>query len=409
MKQALAVWEQQMAEYRAAQKVAKTAEQQAALRLPEGGEIAKALWKAVNRKTGEREEKDRPSAEERAQGMKEKIKKIPTYEFEESWAAPAVVWFINHPAAFSEAFGQKSRQLSYFANALLESVDRVHYNSPAIAEACAKLAESSSGRIYGILEKIYVRNQSPAARANAAMAMCLLLGNPAVSSAEGSEAMARSKRVFYLRQALRLAPENAMFGSRSLSEVAIDVAYVLRFLTVESIPPQLKVTDKEGKTVFFPQEGKTCLIFFWSPDEEVGRKLVSKTHALMKQYPDLQFCPVTSHMDRDEWLAMLQENGIPVCYMDDEKGSGASAYRLAQLPTAVLTDPGCKIAFIGYPGLQLQTVLDQLTARQAENKQRVRVSIKEDEPVLQPGSQPAASPVPAGSDEAPILRDMPEF
>lgn len=419
MKNALAGWEQQMAEFQAAQKVAKTEGQRAALKLPDGVDVAKSLWKSVNRRTGEREEVVRPSAAERMKGATDRTKKVPTYEFEEPWAAPAVAWFINHPQAFAQIFGDKQRQVSFFANAILESVARVHYNHPSIAGACAKMAESPSVRVYEMLEKIYTRNQDPTAKASAALAMSIMLGNPAVSSAEGSDAMARSKRVYYLKQALNLAPEEAMFGNMSLSEAGIEVAYVLRHLAVGSIPPQMLLKDKEGKQVAFPKPGKANLLFFWSPAEPNGLKFATKAELVNKQYPELEFCPITACQEAHEWHAMLEEQGIPFCYMDDEQGTAGKAYRITQLPTAVLVNEKCQILYIGYPGLQLQTALDNHFSQKGDAKSRV--TIETDDLPLQPGSQPtpgslpqtspasAPHPLPASSNDAPELREMPAF
>lgn len=419
MKNALAGWEQQMSEFQAAQKVAKTEGQRAAIKLPNGADVAKGLWKAVNRRTGEREEVVRPSAAERMKGGTDRKKMVPTYEFEEPWAAPAVAWFINHPQAFAQIFGDKQRQVSFFANALLESVARVHYNHPSIAAACAKMAESPSVRVYEMLEKIYTRNQDPTARASAALAMSIMLGNPAVSSAEGSDAMARSKRVYYLKQALNQAPEEARFGNISLSEAGIEVAYLLRHLSIGSIPPQMLLQGKEGEPAAFPKPGKANLLFFWSPAEPNGLKFASKAEQLHKQYPELEFCPITAFQEPNEWRAMLEEQGIPFCYMDDEQGTAGKAYRITQLPTAVLVNEKCQILYIGYPGLQLQTALDNHFSQKGDGKSRVTIGT--DGPPLQPGSEPvpasqpqpspvdAPHPLPASSDDAPELREMPAF
>lgn len=421
MKKALAAWEQQMTEFQAAKKVAKTEGQRAALKMPDGYDVAKSLWKTVNRRTGEREEIARPSAAERMNGATDQKKMVPTYEFEEAWAAPAVAWFINHPQAFAQIFGDKQRQVSYYANAMLESVSRIHYNHPAIAEACAKMSESSSVRIYEMLEKIYTRNQNPTARANAALAMSIMLGNPAVSSAEGSDAMARSKRVYYLKQALNLAPEDARFGNLSLSEAGLELAYILRHLTVGCIPPQMNLKDKEGNDASLPVPGKANLLFFWSPAEPNGLRLVTKAKQINQQYPGLEFCPITTYQDQEEWKTTLEQQDIPVCFMDDEQGTAGKAYRITQLPTAVLLNDKCQILYMGYPGLPLQTALDNLF--NSKDNTKSRVTIGEDAPPIQPGSRPQSStppspspaeaspqqPVPSASNEAPALRDMPEF
>lgn len=400
MQEALARWEQQMVEYQAALSVASTEEQKAAVKIPDGKDVAADLWRSISRKTGEREELVRPTAAERMNGAVDERKMVPVYEFDQSWAAPAVVWFINRPEVFAQLFNGKPRRVSYFANALLESLNRTHYASPAVGDACAKLSESQSVRVYEILQKIYTRNQDFSTRAKAALAMSIMLSNPTISGAEGSAAMARSKQVYYLRQAVRMAPENATFGNRSLSEAVIEMSYILRNLSIGSVPPQLRVTAMDGKTAVFPVQGKANLIFFWSPQEQLGLNIVQKQHQLAEQFPGLVFCPITAHTDKTAWLNELQQLGIVAnCFMDDEENSNGTAYRIAQIPTAVLVGPDSKILFIGYPGLPLQTALDSLFA---EQKKKASVITGETTPPRQP------SPTIESSNEAPALMDMPE-
>ncbi len=406
MRAALTRWEQQMTEYHAARKVAKTEEQRAAVRVPDGKDIAAELWQSVCRKVGERQELVRPTAEERMRGATDEHKMVPVYEFDQPWAAPAVVWFLNNPQAFAEIFKNKQRRISYYANALLESVNRTHYSSPAIGNACAKLSESQSVRVYELLQKIYTRNNDLTSRANAAMAMCIMLSNPAIQGAEGSAAMARSKQLYFLKQAVSASPENAMFGNRSLSETALEMAYILRNLSVGSIPPQLNIIGTDGKPATFPVPGKPNLLFFWSPAEQVGLNIVSRQHQLAQQYPGLVFCPITVHNpNHKEWLAELNQlNIVANCYMDTPENSNGRAYRVAQLPTAVLIGPDSRILFIGYPGLPLQTALNTLFAEQ--KTQTPKVIIPSEAPNIPPGSQPTDST--SGSNEAPALRDMPD-
>ncbi len=405
MRDSLARWEQQMSEFRAAQKVATTDEQRAAIKIPDGRDVAAELWRSISKKTGEREEWVRPTNAERMKGAVDERKMVPVYEFDQAWAAPAVAWFINHPEAFAELFKGRPRRVSYYANALLESLNRTHYSSPAVANCCAKLSESQSVRVYEILQKIYNRNQDLGARAGAALAMSIMLSNPTISGAEGSAAMARSKQLYFLRQAVRIAPENAMFGNRTLSEAVIEMSYVLRNLSVGCVPPQLKLTDTEGKEAIFPVANKPNLIFFWSPEEQMGLNVVQKQHQLAEQFPGLVFCPITVHAEREGWLAKLKELGIVAnAYMDDAANSNGRAYRVAQLPTAVLVGADSRILFIGYPGLPLQTALDTLFAN--SRKQAPRVIVDDQAPALQPGSQPTTTV--SSSDEAPALRDMPE-
>ena len=415
MNTALEHWNRLMQEYQAAVQVAKTPNQMEAIRRPDGEEVALLLWHSVNKKTGKRHKLVKPTAEQRMNGAKDTYKEMTTYEFEQPWAAPAVAWFLNHPDDFAKVFNGRTRQVSFFANALLESVEHVHYSSPHIADACAKLAESPSVRIYELLQKIYTRNQSPEAKAASAMAMCILLSNPTIASAESSPAIARSKQIYFLRQAILMAPENAMFGNVSMNQMAAEMTYAVKNLSLGSVPPQMELLDKDGNKVKMPQAGKPTLLFFWTPDESIGLDIVQRQDQLAAQYPDLVFCPINVNQPLADWQASLQELGITNAYMDNEQNAGGQAYRVSQLPMAVLLNEYCNILFIGFPNQQLQAALNNCFApADATGKPKVTIDgvdatiTDEPESVLQPGSRPKESTAP-GSNEAPPLRDMPEF
>lgn len=411
MNLALLKWEQQLREYQAALKIAETDNQKAALVVPDGKDIARELWKSVNRKTGNRDKLVRPTDAERMAGATDTVKLVSTYEFEESWAAPAVVWFLNHPDAFASVFGKKTRQVSFFANAILESVERVHFASPHIADACAKFSESPSVRIYEILEKIYTRNQSPAARANAAMAMSILLSNPTIASAETSPAVARSKQFYFLRQSVIQAPDGAMFGNISLNDMAKELAYALEHLSMDAVPPQMELIDKDGNKVLIPTPGKPTLLFFWTPEESIGLDIVQRQDLLSKQFPDLRICPISTNMEMSEWKSMLEEYGITNAYMDNENNSAGRDYRISQLPFAVLVNERCRILFIGFPNQQLQAAINNCFADKNEQS-AAKVTIDDGstpsgDAHLQPGSKPKPA-AESGSDAPPALRDMPD-
>ena len=392
MNAALNEWEQQVAEYKENLKKARTADQYQAIQQPNAEEAALLLWQSVKAKTGKR--------------MRNGTS-VNKYEFDEPWAAKAVVWFLNHPQDFAKVFGTKQKRISFYANAMIESVEHTHYASPHIAEACAKLAQSPSVRIYELLQKIYTRNQDYASKANAAMAMSILLSNPTIASAEGSPEAARNKQLYFLRQSILLAPENTMFGDISLADMAKELSYALEHLSIDSIPPQMELINQNGQKVLLPEPGKATLIFFWTPQESIGSDIVRRQQQLLQQFPDLQFCPVTTHQDFEEWTDMLNDNEIPLCYMDNEQNCAGIAYRVSQLPMAVLVNEKCRILFIGFPNQQLQAALNNYYAEKGKTEEAAGAATPADEPMIQPGSQPTREH--QGADSAPPLREMPEF
>lgn len=398
MNGALAVWNQQYSEYRAALQFASTEEERAQVKEPDGAEIADDLWKSVSAKTSEGG-KDKGSA----------------YEFDEPWAAPAVIWFVQHPAALAQALSKKKnpqRETAYYADRLMNALHRVHYANPGVAAACAKLAEGGSAREYEILEKIYSRNQDKNARGCAALGMSLMLANPLVSSIGGSEAEVRAKRVYYLKRSLTLTADDTMFGSVRLSEVASEQAYRVRYLMQGCVPPQITVKDMNGTSVTVPQQGKPHLILFWAPEEETGTTMVRGIDKLAAANPGLEIVPVT-HFATPDTVQQLQQQGISRTCLDDTAGTAARAYRISALPTAVLVGADCTILYTGAPNMQLQAKIDACTKAQPKAKERPRVIVEETPAPQQAKPQQGPAPLapmqqPQG-DTPPALRDMPQF
>ena len=377
MRAALARISQQEAEYRAALSLATTDEQRAAIIPPSADEAAAALWKSVRSRTGTKEVPvTSPTSLRRAENAKPPAtRQVPTYEFEEDWAAPAVVWLLNHPDALAKLFPDAPQKLTQVAHNLLGSVLGKHYGSPLAAELCPHFAENTDEQVYEVLKKIYEKNTNPAAKGAAALAMSIMLANPNLAAEEGGQAQIRAKRIFLIRQALNTAPEDASFGDASLTDVAQEQIYRIRRLSVGVIPPQVTLTAPDGTPSVFPSPGKHTLLFFWSPTEDVGLTVMQKQQALLKRYPDLVVCPIVQHMEPEQLNAMLKEQEIAVSYADDTKGTAATAYRIRQLPHAVLLSPSCRILFTGYPDMQLQTALDRAFTPQQKEAKKSSVKI----------------------------------
>lgn len=406
MKAAFSRWDQEMSEYRAALSSAETDEARAAIKAPDGTEVGKELWKAISGKTGTRQKVIKGTKGPALETVEDQVVTVPTYEFEQKWAAPAVVWFIERPQVLAEIFAGKQTRLSKYAEALLDSVQEHHYDSPLMANICHLIAAKPDIQRYELLKKIYLHNPDRNARGCAALGLSILLANPMVSSAEGSEAMAMNKRLYYLKQALTLTDDNATFGDISLSEAASNQTYIIRHLTKGQTPPLVTMSDIDGQKANFPVKGAPAVLFFWHPTERVGTEIVAKHLSLKKQFPALQFLPITAHpLDTDLFREDLNTLGIPRTYVDDEQGSISLAYRISVLPMAVFTGENGEILYIGYPDIKLQTALDTYfkihpAKPAAEQNGQQSNTPGGDEILIQPSSRPSSIPAAPASAEA---------
>lgn len=399
MKQALGTWEQQVAAYEEAMKKAPSDDARASITPPDARKIAPQLWQSINARTG-----TRPNPKGKG--------RIATFEFEQSWALPAIVWILNNQQAFTAAFTEDEQsQLTYFGEAIIDSINRIHYSNPGAGAVCPGISASANVRDYELLQKIYQRNQHKEARAAAALGLSLMLNNPMISSVEGSESMARAKRLYYLKQAILLGGKEGKFGTQSLIEVATEQAYFLRHLSVGAIAPLLQLKDAQGTTRSWPTPGQLTLLIFWDPAIPTSAAILKDTDKLKAQFAGLEICPIMPHCTAEEQQKILSGLGVSSSYIDDANGTANRTYRIGMYPTTVLINKRCQILYGGTPDIKLQTALEAVVAAEKETSQatRPRVTVENKEaPVIQPGSTPRR-PAPEGDEAVPALRDMPEF
>ena len=406
MNRVLNDWNRQVADWQNAVQQAATPEAAASVPAPDPNVVAPELWRSISAKTGNRKEtittgKGRKSREETIT--------VPTFEFDKSWALPGVVWILQHPDAFAAAFDEtEQNQVSYYANALVKSVMRVHFAAPGIRDICPVMAANAGVREYELMQKIYNRNTDPTTRACAALAMSLMLNNPMVAGVEGSAAMTRGKRIYYLKQSLLLGAQETPFGNATLGEVAGEQTYRLRYLTEGCIPPQLRLRTAEGQVVSYPREGKVNLLLFWAPEEPLGASIVENLQQLKDKYPNMEICPIAPFQTPEALQQLLQ--AFPAAQMsmlDDEQGTAGVTYRVGALPLAVLISERSSLLYIGVPGVELQNALDKALA--PKTRPKVLIEPADAEPVIQPGSQAKPAAEKQQNNTAPPLRTMPRF
>ena len=409
MNRLLSDWQQQVNDWRNAVQAASTPEAKAAVPAPDAAALAPSLWMSISAQTGNRRE-----TVVRGKGKKRREEQVtvPAYEFDQPWALPGIMWFLQHPESLSAAFDEdRQNQVEFYVDAIAKALSRVHFSNPLIRDICPVMALNSGVREYELMQKIYNRNQDNTTRATAALSLSLMLNNPMISGVEGSAAMVRGKRIYYLKQALLLGDPNTPFGNSTLGEVAAEQTYRLRYLSEGCIPPQLRLHATDGRTISCPQEGKLNLLLFWSPEDATGAGMVAQLDKLKEKYPELVVTPIAPFQTPEA----LQQTvpGMEQSLVDDAGGSAVVAYRVSSLPTAVLISKRSTILYIGTPGVQLQTALDAAVKSQQGNRPKVLIEPEEKEtPVIQPGSRPkTAEDVPASPQNAvpPALREMPKF
>ena len=80
---------------------------------------------------------------------------MPAYEFDQPWALPGIMWFLQNPESLSAAFDEEQQnQVDFYVEAIAKSLSRVHFSNPEIRHICPLLAQNSGVREYELMQKI---------------------------------------------------------------------------------------------------------------------------------------------------------------------------------------------------------------------------------------------------------------
>ncbi|OCA02026.1 hypothetical protein AC781_12590 [Akkermansia glycaniphila] len=394
MKQALAKWNSQVSDWTTAYEHASSdADKEKLLKIqPDVLAAGKELWKAV-----------------------------PVAEFKESWAFPAVAWWMNNPDLLVAVVPEKERAAA--AEALLAAMEKVHFLSPAAADVCAALSAGASARMYKVLESIYLSNSSSRAKGCAALGMAVMLGKSSEAEQReyvfGGAELARSQRLLYVKEALLRCPE-APFGGSTVEAVAVEEVYRLSHLVEGRVPPALEVKSADGATVKLPSTAKPTLVLFWSPEDETSLSIMAMMDEFRSKHPGIAVCPVVSGVKLADLPGVMEKRGLQAESYVDEEGKAVADYRLPALPYAYLIGVDGKTIYCGYPDMALQAKIREcvkgLEGDVSPAPQAVPVAspAPEGRPVPSPSAPVAAgaaAPAPSSpaADAAPPLRPMPSF
>ncbi len=392
MNKALSAWNKANAEITAALKQTTDPEERAILQrsAPKAEVTAKALWNSISKRLGTR-------LVQYTSNGKKMEKRVPTFEYEELWAAPAVIWLLQHSDALGRSLS--SSAYSHALKSLLDSVERVHYIHPDMAQLSHILVRTPSVRSYEILEKVFMNNSSPRAQSCAALAMSIMLRDENVYSIEGSKEMAQAKRLFYIRHALRTAPANTTFGALRIEEVALEELYLIQQLEEGSIPPLISVID-EKNTIELPVADRVQILFFWEKNDPASLAVLKTLTKVKEKYPFADFYAITTGIDRSELTNAIPEasRSVVKSYLDP-KADAIYAYRVPKASYAVLINEKGRLLYRGEPNLKLEAALAQYQVNQSGRSEKDG----KPDPIISP-SEPEES-----TGEAPPLRPIPDF
>jgi len=416
-------WDEQVENYFEKIKQAPDEESRHAIlqQAPQPDSIASALWNSTSAQSGERRITLPRTDLEKKQGRPARTRNIPSYQYEEKWAAPAIAWWIQYPNSLKSVINKQ--QLPRISDALIQSIEKTHYRHPAIANACAALAKKAEAKSLKLLHKIHQKNPDKKARALAALALSIILDNKDIRILEGNEESIPAKQIYYIRFALQNAPLGTKYGHNKLDSVAIEQLYKINKLSIGRTPPQFTVKNLRGQNRTMPTSNQAYILFFCNLNDALSREIINKASALQKNYPGIHICPITTGYDTKELLEFIDENRVnpDIKYYNanaiyiDEDGKAGSAYRIHSTPTAALISHRGTLLYLGYPDIKFQSAINNYanevkrdTAALQRKKTRLTPDLQKATKPTKPSNERRKAPSHA-DDKLPALRPLPQF
>ena len=397
MKNALADWQMRQSDWESAFKTAESDGKREELMKsrPDAVPVARELWRQVGR------DLQKP-------------------ETQKPYLLPAVIWFLDHPAAVAQAFpnGETARKIVVLC---LDALENTLFREKGAGKAAYALSSSRELRCRVILEQIKDYSQFPEDQGLAALG--LAMGMKETTGMLQDDVRLVAARGKLLKDAI-IKCYDSSFGPVPVRNLVQEELYEIRNLNIGQTGPGISLpSSATGAQVTLPTGDKPVLVVFWDPRGARSVQFLGKAASLRGEFPGLMVMPVAPGSSENVKKALLNLN-LDIPSLVDEKAAAFKDYRVRLTPQVYLLDPKGKILMRGTPDMlfdaNLYAAMGKLEGKKngkAEEKKAAAAP-----PAARPAPLPAkinspetrvpAAPQPAAAPAAPLapppLRPMPE-
>lgn len=397
MKNALADWQMRQSDWESAFKTAESDGKREELMKsrPDAVPVARELWRQVGR------DLQKP-------------------ETQKPYLLPAVIWFLDHPAAVAQAFpnGETARKIVVLC---LDALENTLFREKGAGKAAYALSSSRELRCRVILEQIKDYSQFPEDQGLAALGLAMVMKETTGMLQDDVRLVAARGKL--LKDAI-IKCYDSSFGPVPVRNLVQEELYEIRNLNIGQTGPGINLpSSATGAQVTLPTGDKPVLVVFWDPRDARSVQFLGKAVSLRGEFPGLMVMPVAPGSSENVKKALLNLN-LDIPSLVDEKAAAFKDYRVRLTPQVYLLDPKGKILMRGTPDMlfdaNLYAAMGKLEGKKngkAEEKKAAAAP-----PAARPAPLPAkinspetrvpAAPQPAAAPAAPLapppLRPMPE-
>ncbi len=277
---------------------------------------------------------------------------------DQPWALEPAAWFLRTTPGLLASDEKNSNPQPIFSReneAIRRAVETHHLKSPKLIPICSALAASPDPRSLLLLEKIQSGHPDAKVQGVAALGAAMQLK----SLGDDGEIMRR--RLNYVRKAIIQSSDIELDGV-TVSSLAEDELYIIRFLTKGRIAPELTGLDTADRPLSLGAlKGKVVLLLFWNSNVQDAQRVVEITTAMEAKFKGRPFAVLGVNNDPTQKLRALQADGtVPWANFTDPQNKLSREYRVGSWPLVYILDGERRIHYAGAPGSFAEFTVDAL-------------------------------------------------
>jgi peroxiredoxin len=279
----------------------------------------------------------------------------------EDWTIEPAAWFLNLTSrlAAQNPDGTTVPAFADEANKIRQAVETYHLSSSKLSPICLALTASADPRALPLLEKIESTNPDQKVQGTAALGVAMIL------KTLGDSPELMKKRLTALRKAIIQSADVEIDGT-SVSKLAEDELYIIRYLTKGRVAPDLQGVDSAGKRLSLAeQQGKIIVLLFWNSSLPEAARVLQLSSAMEEKFRGKPFVLIGVNNDPLEKLRSLQADGsVKWPNFSDPENKLSTEYRVGSWPLAYVLDGERKVHYAGAPGSFVELTAEALLQQQ---------------------------------------------
>jgi peroxiredoxin len=265
----------------------------------------------------------------------------------EEWTLEPASWFLSLASnlVIRKDGGEVAPAYAAETKAIRDAVEQHHLTSAKLTPMCFALTAGNDPGTLALLEKIIATNPDKKIQGVASLATAMVLKN----SGDTPELMAR--RLTAIKKAIIDSADVEIAGT-SVSRIAADELYIIRYLTKGRVAPDLQGTDSAGRALTLSeQKGKIIVLMFWNSNIAEANRVVDFANVLQDKFQGQPVTVLGVNNDPLDQLRGFQADGtVRFPNFSDPENKLSAEYRIGHWPLIYVLDAERKVSFAGAPG-----------------------------------------------------------